>query len=66
MPNDTKPKTKTRRFVIWAEVRFAEHTLEMSSDATDEECEAACQEALDTLIGNGDTGWAELGKDEGV
>lgn len=66
--DDVKAKTKRvhvkRRFVVWAEVRHAECTVEMPALATDDECEEACADALDSLIANGDTGWNELGVDE--
>jgi hypothetical protein len=60
----SKRKSKQpRRFVVWAEVLHAEHTVEMPANATDKDCEEACREALDTLIGNGDTGWNEVHED---
>lgn len=57
--------TGMRRFVVWAEVRYSKHEVELPETASDEECEAACRYALDTLIGNGDTGWNELDDDGG-
>lgn len=52
-----------RKFIVWAEVRPAEVTVEMPDDATDEACEEACSDALDNLIENGDTGWNEVLED---
>lgn len=52
-----------RRFVVWAEIRKSEVEIEMPDNATDEECEAACSDALETMIGNGDTGWNEVHED---
>lgn len=57
-----------RRFEVWADCQHAQNrnrdpknVVEMPDDATDEECDAACQDLLDTLIGNNfDTGWNEL------
>lgn len=49
-----------RRFEIWADVRDEECVIEMPDDASDDECEEACKDALNTLIGNGDSGWNEL------
>lgn len=54
---------KPRRFVVWADVRHAETTVEMPPGSSDKACEEACREALDTLIGNGDTGWNEVHED---
>jgi hypothetical protein len=59
-----RPGAKTvRRFVVWADIHHAEHIVEMPPGSSDKECEDACQEALDVLIGNGDTGWSELHDD---
>lgn len=65
MPKSKRSKTQTteapaRRFIVWAQVSHAEHEVVMPATATDEECEAACKDVLDVLIGNGDTGWNEL------
>jgi len=58
-----------RRSIVWALCNHAsqsregqgEITIEMPDNATDEECEEACADALDTLIGNEfDTGWNEV------
>lgn len=49
-----------RKFIVWADVRRVEHEVEMPDTATDEECEEACSDTLNTLIGNGDTGWNEV------
>lgn len=55
-----------RRFEVFAGCSHREmdtHIVEMPDTATDEECEEACREILDTLIGNNfDTGWNELEK----
>jgi hypothetical protein len=56
-------KAKTRKFVVWAEVRRVEETVELPASALDLECDAACEDVLDTLIGNGDTGWNEVLED---
>lgn len=59
-----KPTTGTekppRRFRVWADVRAEEQIVEVSADATEKECQEACQDAIDVLIANGDTGWVEL------
>jgi hypothetical protein len=42
-------------------VEADEEIVEMDDDATDEECEEACADALDQMIGSVlDTGWEEL------
>lgn len=51
---------KPRKFIVWAHVPLWEVSVEMAAGSTDEECEAACADELDTLIGNGDTGWNEI------
>lgn len=53
-----------RRFIVFAEVKSSEHIEEFEDDASDEEIEGTCKESLDTLIGNGDTGWSELTEEE--
>lgn len=58
----------SRTFLVWARCNHRdgpEQMVEMSDDATDEECEKACADAIDTLIGNEfDTGWNELSAEE--
>lgn len=56
-------ETKQRQFIVWAEVRDSNGTIETPAGASDAECEAACREALELLISNGDTGWNELDAD---
>lgn len=59
-----------RRFYVWLDKDVpgteTEYTrVEMPDDATDEQCDAECGAALDTMIGNQlDTGWNELEPDE--
>lgn len=54
-----------RRFTVWLSkqvpgVSVAKVPVEMPDDATDEECDAACRETLEDMIGNElDTGWSE-------
>lgn len=54
----------TRKFYVWAEVRESSCVIEMPDDATDEECDAECVDALDSLIGGGDTGWNQVTDEE--
>ena len=54
-----------RRFRVWLDKQISgvefEKTVEMPDSATDKECIEACQDCLDTMIGNlFDTGWEEL------
>ncbi len=59
-----------RRFEVWLDKQVAGgdpsiEIVEMPDNATDEECEEACRDCLDTMIGNLlDTGWNELSPDE--
>lgn len=54
-----------RVFRVWLDRQVPgcdpyEETIEMPDDATDEECDDACRDCLDTMIGNHlDTGWNE-------
>lgn len=55
-----------RRFKVWLDkmvpgVTASYEAVEMPADATDAECEEACKDTLDVMIGNEvDTGWEEL------
>lgn len=55
-----------RRFKVWIDCDHAasdghEDIVEMPDNATDEECDAECHDALDALLGNHyDTGWNEI------
>lgn len=58
-----------RRFEVWLDkgvvgAKVLTCTVEMPSDASDDECDEACRAALDSLIEQLDTGWLELGADE--
>jgi hypothetical protein len=61
---------KTRRFEVWLDVNVcgkeaSSEIIEMPADATDEECQEACLDCLDTMIENElDTGWREIPPDE--
>jgi hypothetical protein len=55
-----------RRFEVYLDVQVvgkeaSVEIVEMPDSATDAECDEACRECLDTMIGNElDTGWREL------
>jgi hypothetical protein len=55
-----------RRFLVFLDKNLAgsepsEETLEFDDDTPEEEIELACQECLDTMIGNEiHTGWEEI------
>lgn len=58
-----------RKFRVWlcknimvlGDQNKTEEIIELSDDATDEECDEACKDVLDTLIANElDTGWEEI------
>ena len=55
-----------RRFVVFAHCRCArsdgaEVIVELPDGTPDDECDSACSDMLETLIGNEfDTGWNEL------
>jgi hypothetical protein len=52
-----------RRFHVWC--NDSDHIVEMPDDATKEECDEACKDALDDMIGTVcDTGWNELAEGE--
>lgn len=63
-------KKRPRRFEVWLDkqvvgARASVEVVEMAPGATDKECEEACKECLETMIGNElDTGWRELAEDE--
>jgi len=54
-----------RRFKVWLDVQVSgtdpyEEILEFPDDTSDEECEEACEDCLQTMISNElDTGWDE-------
>ena len=56
-----------RRFRVWLDrqvpgLSASEEVCEMPDDATDKECEEACADVLQVMIGNElDTGWEEIG-----
>jgi len=59
-----------RRFEVWIDKGMrcepATAFVEVPDTATDEECDEACREMLDDMIGSYlDTGWRELPKKEG-
>lgn len=64
----TARKPKVRRFEVWANCGHYDRDrtiLEFDNKATDEEIEAECADACDTLVGNNfDTGWRELEPNE--
>lgn len=55
-----------RRFTVWLDkmilgVDTVRELVEMPDCATDEQCNVACRETLDVMIGNElDAGWDEL------
>ena len=55
-----------RRFEVYLDVQVpgkdvTVDVVEMPDTATDAECQEACRDCLDTMIGNElDTGWREL------
>lgn len=54
-----------RKFIVWARCSCAggEVTVKMPDSATDNECEQACSDMLNEIIGSKfDTGWDELDK----
>ena len=59
-----------RYFVVWLDKNTVgcepvRELIEFPDDATDEECNEACADCLDTLIANElDTGWDELTQEE--
>lgn len=50
-----------RKFDIWVENDT--ETLEMPDTATDAECEAACRDILEVMLGNIDSGFNEIKED---
>lgn len=54
-----------RKFRVWLDKNVpgqsaSYETVEMPDGSTDAECEAACRDVLDVMIGNElDTGWEE-------
>jgi hypothetical protein len=59
-----------RRFRVWLGKQIvgeglAYEVVELPDTATDDECEAACRDCLDTMIGSLlDTGWEPIGPNE--
>jgi hypothetical protein len=55
-----------KRFEVWLDKRAVGHApatwiVEVNDNATEEEIESACREALESLIENElDTGWREI------
>lgn len=61
-----RKKKALRRFEVWLDVQVpgeeaTTEIVEMPASATDAECEEACRDTLDVMIGNElDTGWREI------
>lgn len=51
---------KKRYLHVFAEVRNSSLVLEIPEGATEDEVTQMGDDALDTLISNGDTGWDEI------